>query len=161
MLRQRHQLSRNSKLHDALVSCIIIRLLMKQWALKCAAYNSSPQVSQQVTEKAEKVSSDKMSYPSDIQTIYLHLLLLLHRKLVMCAECHGQVWNELQAPWDAPTVVQVRSSCKIIHLQQGTKLHHQCLHAFSALTLLVGQQEGHPAWKPLSGGVLAWLSLWS
>jgi len=27
--------------------------------------------------------------------------------------------------------------------------------AFSALTLLVGQQEGHPACKILSGGVLA------
>ena len=33
--------------------------------------------------------------------------------------------------------------------------------AFSALTLLVGQQEGHPACKRLSGGVLAWLSVWS
>jgi len=27
--------------------------------------------------------------------------------------------------------------------------------AFSALTLLVGRQEGHPASKKLSGGVLA------
>jgi len=27
--------------------------------------------------------------------------------------------------------------------------------SFSALTLLVGQQEGHPACKKLSGGVLA------
>jgi len=33
--------------------------------------------------------------------------------------------------------------------------------AFSASTLLVGQQEGHPACKKLSGGVLAWLSVWS
>ena len=32
---------------------------------------------------------------------------------------------------------------------------------FSALTLLVGRQEGHPACKKLSGGVLAWLSDWS
>jgi len=32
--------------------------------------------------------------------------------------------------------------------------------AFGALTLLVGQQEGHPAGKKLSGGVLAWLSVW-
>jgi len=31
--------------------------------------------------------------------------------------------------------------------------------AFSALTLLVRQQEGHPACKNLSGGVLAWLLL--
>jgi len=32
---------------------------------------------------------------------------------------------------------------------------------FSALTLLVGWQEGHPACKKLSGGLLAWLSVWS
>ena len=30
--------------------------------------------------------------------------------------------------------------------------------AFSALTLLVGRQEGHPACKKQTGGVLAWLS---
>ena len=33
--------------------------------------------------------------------------------------------------------------------------------AFNALTLLVGWQEGHPACKEQSGGVLAWLSVWS
>ena len=33
--------------------------------------------------------------------------------------------------------------------------------AFSALTLLVGWQEGNAACKKLSGGVLAWLSVWS
>jgi len=33
--------------------------------------------------------------------------------------------------------------------------------AFSALTLLAGWQEGHPACKKQSGGVLAWLSVWS
>ena len=38
-------------------------------------------------------------------------------------------------------------------------LAHFC--AFSALTLLVERQEGHPACKKLSGGVLAWLSVWS
>ena len=32
---------------------------------------------------------------------------------------------------------------------------------FSALMLLVGWQEGHPVCKKLSGGVLAWLSVWS
>jgi len=35
------------------------------------------------------------------------------------------------------------------------------LFAFSAFTLLVGRQEGHPACKKRSGGVLAWLSVWS
>jgi len=34
------------------------------------------------------------------------------------------------------------------------------LGAFSALTLLVGWQKGHPACKKLSDGVLAWLSGW-
>jgi len=33
--------------------------------------------------------------------------------------------------------------------------------AFSALTLLAGWQEGHPACKKPTGGVLAWLSVWS
>jgi len=33
--------------------------------------------------------------------------------------------------------------------------------AFSALMLLVGRQEGHPACKKQSGGVLVWLSVWS
>jgi len=33
--------------------------------------------------------------------------------------------------------------------------------AFSALTLLVWRQEGHPACKKLSGGMLAWLFVWS
>ena len=40
-----------------------------------------------------------------------------------------------------------------------TKLVH--FGGICALTLLVGQQEGHPACKKLSGGVLAWLSVWS
>jgi len=33
--------------------------------------------------------------------------------------------------------------------------------AFSALTLLVGRQEGHPACKKLTGEVLAWLPVCS
>jgi len=49
------------------------------------------------------------------------------------------------------------------------KQYHRCnlvvgvcsSFAFSALTLLVGRQEGHPACKKLRGGVLVWLSVWS
>jgi len=45
-------------------------------------------------------------------------------------------------------------------------IHHLQYNAFRAfaitdLTLFVGWQEGHPACKKLSGGVLAWLSVWS
>jgi len=38
---------------------------------------------------------------------------------------------------------------------------NQCFEAFSALTLLVGWQEGHPACKKTSGEILVWLSVWS
>jgi len=43
---------------------------------------------------------------------------------------------------------------------QLAKFHGQAM-AFSASTLLVGRQEGRPACEKLSGGVLAWLSVWS
>jgi len=36
-----------------------------------------------------------------------------------------------------------------------------CNTAISALTLLVGRQEGHPACKKLSDVMLVWLSVWS
>jgi len=41
-------------------------------------------------------------------------------------------------------------------------VQHACtFQAFSALTLLIWHQEGHPACKKTSGGVLAWLSVCS
>jgi len=46
-------------------------------------------------------------------------------------------------------------------VKQILELYSASSFAFSALTLLVGRQEGHPACKKLSGGVLAWLSAWS
>ena len=49
-----------------------------------------------------------------------------------------------------------RSVCLFHHL---TTTAACC--AFSALTLLVGWQEGHLACKKQSGGVLVWLSVWS
>ena len=46
--------------------------------------------------------------------------------------------------------------------KSGTFLMDIYIFAFSALTLLVGWQEGHPACKKLkSGGVLGWLSVCS
>jgi len=44
-------------------------------------------------------------------------------------------------------------------VQDGFQSTLVTVFAFSALTLLVGRQEGHPACKKLSGGVLAWLSI--
>ena len=51
-------------------------------------------------------------------------------------------------------IVTCTHTCTVYQLVSTTT-------AFSALTLLVGRQKGHPACKKLSGGVLAWLSVWS
>jgi len=56
----------------------------------------------------------------------------------------------------------VKKWTKLILLTNTGFLSSNCsLAAFSALTLLVGRQEGHLACKKLSGGVLAWLPVWS
>ena len=47
-------------------------------------------------------------------------------------------------------------------MMESNKMKTECnlcsVFIVSALMLMVGQQEGHPACKKLSGGVLAWLS---
>jgi len=48
-----------------------------------------------------------------------------------------------------------------VFLEYDFVFHCQAATALSALTLLFGRQEGHPACKKLSGGVLAWLSVLS
>ena len=51
------------------------------------------------------------------------------------------------------------------HTNDESLIYYLCYYcnycAVSALTLLVGRQEGHQACKKLSGGVLVWLSVWS
>ena len=54
-----------------------------------------------------------------------------------------------------------RLMCLCVCLQAYLQNYISDLCAFSALTLLVGRQEGHPACKKQSGEVLAWLSVWS
>ena len=49
----------------------------------------------------------------------------------------------------------------ITYIHTYTHFTALCPGLTSALTLLVGRQEGHPACKKQSGGVLAWLSVWS
>jgi len=64
-------------------------------------------------------------------------------------------------------VCQDRHSLWLPTRDHQCNIHAPCVvqysFAFSALTLLVGWQEGHPfrSVKKLSGGVLAWLSVWS
>jgi len=71
-------------------------------------------------------------------------------------ECVIKFYEKLSAVWRFdierfPCALGVRAAL----------LWSFCASAFSALTLLVRRQEGHPACKKLSGGVLAWLSVWS
>jgi len=49
----------------------------------------------------------------------------------------------------------------LLSLCYGSFLCIFVFNAFSAMTLLVEQQERHLACKKLSVGVLAWLSVWS
>jgi len=49
----------------------------------------------------------------------------------------------------------------MISLLQENVSKNESMCDVSALTLLVGRQEGHPACKKLSGRVLAWLFVWS
>jgi len=51
--------------------------------------------------------------------------------------------------------------CAHIWLCNVEQLAIQREMSFSALTLLVGPREEHPAHKNLSDEVLAWLSVWS
>jgi len=60
------------------------------------------------------------------------------------------------------TVLFCRYDCDLVSVSKRIFRLLVCeVIAFSALTQLVGWQEGHPACKKLSGGVLAWLSVWS
>jgi len=49
----------------------------------------------------------------------------------------------------------------VMSLSEFTLYYFLWIYAFGALTLLVGWQEGHPFCKKQSGGVLAWLSVYS
>ena len=69
---------------------------------------------------------------------------------------------DCQAPGSAPEPFARQSSMGYLYFFMMMMLiDAYLLIAFSALTLLVGRQEGHPACKKLSGGVLGWLSVWS
>ena len=83
-----------------------------------------------------------------------------------CGECGARAYNtahpflwlsaEPSVGWGAEPLVRRSGGLSPLKLKSLWQLD-----AFSALTLLVGWQEGHPACKKLIGGVLAWLSVWS
>ena len=119
----------------------------------------------------------------DLQQIYSHLVLSCTQCLLVGHHLRAQTcWRQLIASRLCCTRCRIccrqrrsTSSCQWCDWVRMTDSHWMvCVHllgfflycdlswcAFSALTLLVGRQEGHPACKILSGGVLAWLSVWS
>jgi len=82
------------------------------------------------------------------------------KKSVYCTNCrlipkHSEpvltIYNKLKKLWQKILILLYVFICLCLRCS-----------AFSALTLLVGRQEGHPACKKLtSGRVLAWLYVWS
>ena len=83
-------------------------------------------------------------------------LLLTDRCSVRRMNCDKH-WSRERLTWQAVRPVY---RCVVANVCNCIQMMFTCT-AFSALTLLVGRQEGHPASKKLSDGVLAWLSVWS
>ena len=83
--------------------------------------------------------------------------------VVLNAQTHGQTTERQEmrrnrhAMWHNSHCNNVYPVCYYVHCSVAVIM----FIAFNALTLLVGRQEGHPACKKQSGGVLAWLSVWS
>ena len=98
----------------------------------------------------------------------LYLLTCIASSLPICWQgLHhsGQLLLFSDALYDEVNrrVVSLRMTCTVdrhTFNSVGSQFHMRAA-AFSALTLLVGRQEGHPACKKLSGGVPAWLTVWS
>ena len=90
-----------------------------------------------------------------------------HRQTVTKGTSYNALSPEalhLQPIWAPLQFKQIASNC-FWHWTASTQIIYffseSLISAFCALTALVGRQEGHPACKNLSGGVLAWLSVWS
>jgi len=72
--------------------------------------------------------------------------------------CDGRVTANGWSDWNSCHTVKTH----MVSMPSALSWLFRCSDvAFSALTLLVGRQEGHPACKKLSGRLLAWLSVWS
>ena len=98
------------------------------------------------------------------------------RQPIFASDAVAAVWavdSELVVKFSAGLAAAVNLVAVIDNIQHLDRLrvqvrfHHSWLMelfisllSFSALTMMVGQQEGHSACKNLSGAVLAWLSVW-
>ena len=107
----------------------------------------------------------------DLQTLccFLRLFLILLLTILLCCITENSKNTSLQTPVVPTAHSRVITETSTLPQESRNNNTQQPLFynqyrgqpVFSALTLLVGRQEGHPACKKLSGGVLAWLSVWS
>ena len=111
---------------------------------------SCPPVPQQQTRSSSGVRRPGRDGQTDGQTV---------------ARMDGQTPDSCIDPAPHMRAIPIRGQVSVVlwpFLSRGFSIKYiHSFSAFSALTLLVGRQEGHPACKKLSGGVLAWLSVWS
>ena len=101
----------------------------------------------------------------------LHMVQLMPLPLTVSCSSKIQIGLTFLVPAhpSSPRQRAVKRVCVCTNRKEIERFYIHCTKtimlkkwvAFSALTLLVGRQEGHPACKKLSGGVLAWLSGWS
>jgi len=86
-----------------------------------------------------------------------------------CCLSHPSATNEFSHLHSVHTSIPIPALLRQVYfpvLQSSVSIKIRMLiiytdDAFNALTLSVGWQEGHPACKKQSGGVLVWLSVWS
>ena len=91
---------------------------------------------------------------TDITLKFFFCVCQWHEMIIWQLKCSKWTLGiQSTKPQNKPKRVEL--SCPVVFLMCSIVI------AFSALTLLVGWQEGHPACKKLSGGVLVWLSVWS
>ena len=96
-----------------------------------------------------------MAVKNNVDVFYFSCIVPMHVLFTEDGEMDKRVFL---ATWkDIPVQNEVQYELSNVQHNAGLFNNLFCMYSFSALTL-VGQQEGHPACKKLSGGMLAWLS---
>ena len=99
-------------------------------------------------------------YSIIIYTLHLQVCCSIEMSICLCFSVHEHI-SGTTCPILTKLFLHISYGRFSVLLRWHCKMLCTWRHASNALTLLVGRQEGHPACKKVSGGVLAWLSVWS
>jgi len=110
----------------------------------------APDAEVTITEKTVSVKKEKVTMVGDTETRVVESSPTFSETLLPVTEVSE---GDTVTYVPLPRTSSHPSSVTVIVTQSYSSLLQI---AWSALTLLVGRQEGHPACKKLSGGVLAW-----